>query len=66
MLPELNLTAIEHNLTENDQVKVKLYPELNHLFQKCETGLPTEYISIEQTISTEVLQDIADWIHQLK
>jgi len=41
---------------------VKKYPGLNHLFQHCETGLHTEYGSIEETISPEVLGDIAGWI----
>ena len=44
------------------RVTVKKYPGLNHLFQHCTTGLPYEYGSIEETISPEVLKDIADWI----
>ncbi len=43
-------------------VTVKKYPSLNHLFQHCTTGLPAEYGVIEETISPEVLKDIADWI----
>ncbi len=43
---------------------VKVYPGLNHLFQHCTTGLPTEYYNIEETISTVVLQDMANWIKQ--
>ncbi len=42
--------------------QVKVYPGLNHMFQHCTTGLPTEYYNIEETISTEVLQDMANWI----
>ena len=44
------------------RVTVKKYPELNHLFQHCTTGLPYEYGTIEETISPEVLKDIAEWI----
>ena len=44
---------------------VKEYPGLNHLFQHCTTGLPTEYAGIEETISEEVLGDIATWINGL-
>jgi len=45
-------------------VTVKKYPNLNHLFQHCTTGLPSEYGNIEETISPEVLNDIATWIKQ--
>lgn len=41
---------------------VKEYPGLNHLFQHCTTGLPGEYGTIEETVSPEVLNDIATWI----
>lgn len=40
----------------------RLMPSLNHLFQHCTTGLPDEYLSIEETISPEVLEILADWI----
>ena len=43
-------------------VTIKKYPDLNHLFQHCTTGLPNEYGSIEETISPEVLSDIVSWI----
>jgi hypothetical protein len=42
----------------------KEYHGLNHLFQHCNTGLPDEYGQIEETISLEVLSDIAGWIKQ--
>ncbi len=44
---------------------IKTYPELNHLFQHCKTGSPTEYYNIEETISTEVLTDMIAWIKAL-
>jgi hypothetical protein len=37
-------------------------PGLNHLFQHATTGLPQEYGQIEETMSPEVLQRVADWI----
>ena len=46
-------------------VTVKRYPGLNHLFQHCTTGLPAEYGSIEETISPEVLADLAAWMEAL-
>jgi hypothetical protein len=45
-------------------VITKKYETVNHLFQHCTTGLLTEYGSIEETISPEVLSDIAEWIKQ--
>ncbi len=44
---------------------IKTYPGLNHLFQHCTTGDPTEYYNIEETISTEVLTDMVNWIKKL-
>ena len=61
-----NLTAIERLLPKSTQNQIKEYPGLNHLFQHCTTGLPTEYGEIEETISPEVLKDIAKWINSLK
>ena len=50
----------KHQLPDNQVIKV--YPGLNHLFQHCTTGMPAEYGSIEETVSEEVLHDIAEWI----
>ena len=75
VLPESNLNAIYNlQLTIYDSTpniqhpspKIKLYPGLNHLFQHAKTGATTEYNSIEETISEEVLRDIAEWIGSLK
>lgn len=41
------------------------YEGLNHMFQHCTKGIPTEYFEIEETISPEVLADIANWISGL-
>ena len=61
-----NLTAIKRLLPKSKQNLIKEYPHLNHLFQHCTTGLVTEYAEIEETISPEVLSDIARWISELK
>ena len=68
VISSLNLKAIKRLLPKDDdsQNLVKEYPSLNHLFQHAVTGLPTEYSQIEETISTEVLQDVAQWINGLK
>lgn len=65
VLPSLNLTAIQKVLPKNKHTFIKEYADLNHLFQHCQTGLPTEYNTIEETISEEVLKDITNWIHSL-
>ncbi|WP_159520622.1 alpha/beta hydrolase family protein [Sunxiuqinia indica] len=61
---EDNLLAIEkaYKNSGNKNVKFIEYPNLNHLFQECETGSPSEYSAIEQTISPKVLGDITRWI----
>jgi uncharacterized protein len=46
----------------NPDVKTIQFPGLNHLFQPCKTGAPSEYAKIEITIAPEVLKAIGDWI----
>lgn len=60
----MNLKAIEENIRSNGNKKVttKMYPELNHLFQHCKQCTLTEYGQLEETISPEVLKDVANWI----
>ena len=60
----VNLSAIKINLEKggNNKVTVREYPNLNHLFQECKTGLPNEYGEIQQTISPQVLNEISGWI----
>lgn len=65
VFPESNLTAIRKNLPKNSKSIIKEYPGLNHLFQPCKTGATDEYGTIEQTISEEVLTDIANWINDI-
>lgn len=60
-----NLAAIRRLLPENSRNLIKEYPGLNHLFQHCTTGLTTEYGQIEETVSPEVMQDIAAWIAEV-
>ena len=62
--PKDNIPAIEEALKKagNKDYTVKEMPGLNHLFQHCTTGSPTEYAGIEETFSPEVLDLIAKWI----
>jgi hypothetical protein len=62
VVPGPNLEALQCTLPPNKSHLFKEYPDLNHLFQHCTTGSPKEYGTIEETISEEVLRDIANWI----
>jgi len=61
-----SVPALRRTLPPNKQNLIKQYDGLNHLFQHCLTGLPTEYGTIEETFSEEVIRDIITWIKQLK
>jgi uncharacterized protein len=65
---DVNLPEIEKALkaSGNNNVKTVKLPGLNHLFQHCTTGLPSEYNKIEETFSPEALKIISDWITGLK
>ncbi len=62
--PKENLTAIKNILKKagNKNVTTIEFPNLNHLFQECQTGLPEEYSSIEQTFSPKALEEITNWL----
>ncbi len=59
-----NLPAIKKAVESSGNMNVKtiMLPDLNHLFQHCKTGLPSEYSDIEETFSPEALKIITDWI----
>ena len=59
-----NLPAYEKIIAEHGKANLTLreLPDLNHLFQHCETGSPNEYITIDETISPEVLEMIVSFV----
>ena len=59
-----NLAEIDKALKAggNRDVRTMEFAGLNHLFQPCKTGSPSEYASIETTIAPEALRTIGDWI----
>jgi uncharacterized protein len=59
-----NLELIGAGLKANRDVTLKAFPKLNHLFQTSQTGLPSEYGQIDETMSPDVLKTISDWILQ--
>ena len=62
--PKENLGGIKNALDKagNKNVTIIEFPNLNHLFQECETGSPNEYGEIEQTFSPKAMEDITNWI----
>lgn len=56
-----NISALKQHIP-SEQLTTKIYPDLNHLFQHCNTGMPNEYYQIEETIAPEILIDITNWI----
>lgn len=62
--PKQNLPEIEAALKEggNRDCTCRTMIGLNHLFQLCRTGSPSEYAKIEETFAPEALELIGDWI----
>jgi fermentation-respiration switch protein FrsA (DUF1100 family) len=62
--PEIDLAAIKTALDKggNKEVTTVELPNLNHLFQECNTGSPSEYAQIEQTFSPLALDAMTKWI----
>jgi len=63
--PKENLLAIKAALEKggNKDVTIKELSGLNHLFQECTTGLPNEYMTIEQTLSPIALNEVLNWLN---
>ncbi|HII81653.1 MAG TPA: alpha/beta fold hydrolase [Methanosarcina sp.] len=64
--PKENLQAIEEALKAggNRDYTVKELPGLNHLFQTAQTGSPSEYAKINETISPAALELIGNWVSE--
>lgn len=62
---DLNTKAIAKALEEsgNKKVDVQVFPNLNHLFQRCTTCNVAEYSQLDETFSPEVLMSIVTWIN---
>ena len=59
-----NLEGIRMSLEKagNKNVVIKEFKGLNHLFQKTETGAPSEYATLEETFNKEMMQFVSEWI----
>ena len=62
-----NLFHIAQALSQggNTHFQINAFPELNHLFQTAETGVPKEYESIEETLSPVFLATLEGWLVQI-
>jgi pimeloyl-ACP methyl ester carboxylesterase len=68
VLAEKNINAIKEGFESagNKHLTTMILPGLNHLFQNCKTGLPSEYNLIEETFDPRALELISGWILQLQ
>lgn len=68
VLPDQNVPEVDKALKQggNQKITIKVFPDLNHLFQRCELGIVTEYSTIEETMSPTLLEYLTHWIQQLK
>jgi len=59
-----NLAAIREALAiaKNPDVTTRELPGLNHLFQTCRTGAPSEYARIPETFAPSALELLGDWL----
>jgi len=61
---KVNIEAINNIIGEGENTDITIIeiPNVNHLFQYCETGYPSEYGISKQSMVAEVLNIISDWI----
>lgn len=57
---EENLNALRNGLA--GQKEIRVIEGVNHLFQHCNTGNPSEYKDIEETFAPEALEIIVTWM----
>lgn len=60
-----DLAAARESLKHNPQATVTELPGKNHLLQDAKTGAPNEYNDIEETMSPEALNIIANWVQNI-
>ena len=61
-----NFPAYEKIIADYGKTNLTLHelPDLNHLFQHCETGAIEEYATIDETVSPEVLEMIVEFVKE--
>ncbi len=63
--PAVNTSLLQEGLRRNPNATIKVYPGLSHAFQHNASGDPALGGEIEETLSPEVLDDIAQWVNAL-
>ena len=61
-----NLGALRIGLPDKPCNKLEAVEGVNHLFQHCRTGMPTEYRDMEETFAPEVLDMLVEWFSKFK
>ncbi len=64
--PEVNIKALTEALEQagNTDYTIKTIPQSNHLFQKAETGSPSEYAQLEKEFIDGFLDIVLRWIKE--
>jgi len=62
VVASVNLPPIREATKANPDVTVVELPGLNHLFQTADTGGPTEYGQIAETLAPIALTTMGDWV----
>ncbi len=52
-------------ISGNSEVKVVIFPDANHLFQKANSGMPQEYSALPKQFLPGFLDSIEAWINKL-
>ncbi|WP_433201730.1 alpha/beta hydrolase family protein [Nocardia sp. CA-107356] len=64
VLATQNEQPMRDRLAADPDATVHVFPDLNHLMQPANSGLPSEYTGIETTISPDVLTYVTGWLTQ--
>jgi pimeloyl-ACP methyl ester carboxylesterase len=60
--PAQSVPLLEAAWEDHPDATIRVFPELNHLFQHAETGQLSEYAVIEETFAPEALEAIGSWL----
>ena len=60
--PTQSVPVLERLWAQHPDATIHVFPRLNHLFQHAETGLLSEYATIEETFAEPALEMMTSWI----
>jgi pimeloyl-ACP methyl ester carboxylesterase len=66
VLMDPNFFGIQRALEEREDFASKSFPDLNHLFQKAQSGSPAEYVEPNPMIEDQVLEVVTQWLDGLE